>query len=212
MELCLSLLKDKTAKWHRATKFGEGVLAEFATVLQEHLGYPVLSWTRPIKQWGRIHQKVAHTLRENSSCSPQDAADQITDIAGGRLLVIGLSDLDAAEKHFPEFIATTYKFQIWPFKRYVESCRPGGFRGLAGGMHMMSEDLQQYPFEVQIMTPLQDTWDKLQHPVYERIRTSGGGGEPEEVDSWFQCLSERFYVLDQEISQQQQNFRTYGLL
>ena len=211
-EPALAQLREKAAKWHRATKFGELVLREFAQTLREHLGYPVFSCTRPVKKWGRICQKVARNLLEDTECSPDDAAERITDIAGGRVLVVGLDDLATAELQFKEFINIKYGLEAWDFERFIETCRPGGFRGLAGGMHIRADELQRFPFELQLMTPLQDTWDKLQHPVYERIRTHGAEGQPSDVDEWFEDLSERFYDLDKEITQKQQNFRSRGFL
>ncbi|MBI2855813.1 MAG: hypothetical protein HYX93_03085 [Chloroflexi bacterium] len=174
------------------------------------MGYPPVSFPRPAKKWSRICEKAASVLSENANCNAQEAADRIRDIAGGRMLVIGLNDLNLARLHLESYV-TNYRRDVsmWEFEDFVETPRPGGFRALAGGV--LLQEVEEFPFELQIMTPLQHAWDQLQHPVYEKAR-SGGRPVPDDVRLWFEDLSRRFYELDMEISKKQLQYRASGLL
>ncbi|MSQ40906.1 MAG: hypothetical protein EXR55_04480 [Dehalococcoidia bacterium] len=211
----LSLLDRKAQGYWAATRVGEKLLGAFARAMEEHFGYPVNWRVRPIKKWSRISMKAAEILRKDTACTASEAANRIADIAGGRVLVLGLRDLHAAKDQFTAYTLSTRKdLQLWGFEDNVSRSRLGGFRALAGGVFITDTPtvLNQYPFELQIMTPLQDAWDKLQHPVYEKARMSGTTSPPSEVVKWFQQLSYRLYRLDKAISTKQESFRSQGLL
>ena len=179
-------------------------------MLQQLLGYPPISFPRDVKKWSRICEKAASVLSENTTCSASEAAERIRDIAGGRILVIGLSDVDLAKDHLVNYVGSSRPdVHLWEFEDYIHTPRIGGFRALSVGASL--DQMQGFPFELQIMTPLQHTWDKLQHPVYEKAR-SKGIVVPPDVEQWFEELSSKLYALDQEISTKQEDYRTRGVL
>jgi ppGpp synthetase/RelA/SpoT-type nucleotidyltranferase len=214
MDRVLALLRAKSTRYWPATSTGESILNALARSLEEHFGYTVLYSLRELKRWSRICQKASGILAGDPNCTPDQVAEQIKDIAGGRILVLGLEDLRAAGDQFSAYINSTRPdLELWPLEDHVVKSRPGGFRALSGGVFInASPILDRYPFELQFMTPLQYAWDKLQHPVYEKVRVRGGQLPPPDVAKWFNNLSKRLYKLDKEISKKQESFRSQGLL
>jgi len=176
------------------------LVQQCANDLGRYFNYGVTRVPRTYKQRSRIWQKALEVHGENPNYPPQQICDSITDIAGCRLLVIGVEDMHSTETHFCTQISTLTEVELLEERReHVDSARDGGFRGIARVIKLTSGRLQSFPYEVQILTYLQHAWDQLQHPLYEEARKKGGKLESG-VKSNFEQLSEKLYELDCNLS------------
>lgn len=202
-----TLLNVKAAQRHEAQDKGDQMLGECAQKLSEYFNYQITRISRTIKKRSRIFGKALEELAEHPECSSIQVCDTITDIAGGRLLVIGVGDIYTAESQLQEIISAISWADLSAERRVtISDPRPGGFRGLARIAYLTAGALNNYPFEIQVMTHLQHAWDQLQHPLYEEARKQGGAVEAE-LNVEFEKLSEQLYDLDQNISELQAKFQ-----
>ena len=197
------LLDEKAAFRPEAQDTGDRLVQQCANDLGRYFNYGVTRVSRTYKQRSRIWQKALEVRRENPNFTPQQICDSITDIAGCRLLVIGVQDMHSTENHFCTQISSLSEVNLLDYRREdIETARDGGFRGIARIIMLTSGRLHNFPYEVQIMTHLQHTWDQLQHPLYEEARKKGGNLEST-VKAKFEELSEKLYILDCDLSDTQ---------
>ncbi len=185
----------------RAQKQGDTVAERVLSDLQGLVGYRLAYVSRQAKSRERWFEKAIEIYRGNPSLSPHDVAGSIKDMAAGRILVVGLRDVGFTHRYFREQVQLNQHLSctmVGDPKEYLGRAKKGGFRGLIQHTELAFSDGRTFPFELQIMTYLQQAWDQLQRRLYEQMRS--GKGVSSAINTSLEELSDKLHELDQEIS------------
>ncbi len=196
------LLERKAVRSLSAQTEANKLLTEITRPLAGYVGYQPIYSARATKSRMRMLQKARSLKTTNPALTPGDLADLITDLAAGRLLVIGLRDIQVSHHFVTQEAADSRRFRLTGEPEiFLETPKPGGFRGLKQNLSIDLPDGGEFPFEFQIMTFLQHNWDQLQHRIYDMIRSGAGAVVPQEVNQRFEDLSNRLYEVDRYIDE-----------
>jgi ppGpp synthetase/RelA/SpoT-type nucleotidyltranferase len=174
---------------------GETALKPILSQLANVVGYRPGLYPRTIKSIPRAMRKAMEVYERDSYLTARQVADRITDFAGGRLLVIGLHDVRLAH----DFVCSCLGGYGIPLRIAgdgdicLDPPKASGWRGLKQPLKMQAQG-QEFPYELQIMTYLQHSWDQLEHRLYEIARA--GGEPPTHLREEFLKLSDELYKMD----------------
>jgi ppGpp synthetase/RelA/SpoT-type nucleotidyltranferase len=190
-------IASRMVRAQRAQREAELGMRAALLQVEKFFSYRLLFVPRTIKSRERIRQKLNDLRTRVGDKAAPDLLDLLTDLAGGRILVIGVRDLSQAL----EFVCEQLREAGWSrdgeFETYIETAKkPGGFRG-AKALVRVPQSPGTFPFELQAMSYLQHTWDLLQHHVYEERRR--GIAVSRSVEEHFESFSDRLYAVDCEI-------------
>src|SRR5207248_665100 len=82
-------------------------------------------------------------------------------------------------------------------KVYIDAPKIGGFRGMIQKTEI-AVAADHFPYELQLLTYLQHTWDQLQHRFYELLRASKGERTEAQrkIETQFEEMSRRLIEED----------------
>lgn len=167
--------------------------------VERYFSYRLLFVPRTVKSRGRIGEKLDKLRATRGDKSVSELLDLVTDLAGGRVLVVGVKDLRQVVDILSEKLRDAGWLPDGDREEFIESSKkPGGFRGVKA-LKLVPQVAGSFPFELQAMSYLQHSWDLLQHHVYEERRK--GSRLDSAVDVRFAKLSDRLYEVDCEIDQ-----------
>jgi ppGpp synthetase/RelA/SpoT-type nucleotidyltranferase len=168
---------------------------------QRILGYRLHVTPRAVKTRERAMEKAREIWAKDvdRKLSPEEIANSISDLAGARVLVVGISDIHHVHRFICSPATCPSRMKIVASAReFLSSPRDSGWRGLVQSMSVEVGDGSEWPFELQILTYLQHSWDQLQHVVYEESRRPGGSVSGEVVAA-FKRMSDSLHQSDLEM-------------
>ena len=168
---------------------GEAILKLFIARLNATSGRTALLVSRKTKRVSRVIQK--HKQYVADGCSEEEAIKKIRDLAGSRILVCCLRDVNYAHELFCKYIERRKRVCLVDGDCESHS-RDTGYRALHQNTLVKLRNSNWFPFEVQFLTFVQHTWDQIQHPVFESPPLYS-----EELRSGLRALSDEFHRLCQ---------------
>lgn len=176
---------------------GNSLLNQFKGTVEPFLEYNPLIVPRQSKQRSRVWEKAWQFVESVKNPTPDDVVERIRDLAGGRILVIGIDDIKLVYQNFRLFIEDKDHHSLYGEPRiHLKCANEGGFRGLIQDTNIVVPSGDSLPFEVQILTLMQHCWAELEHRIYEQTRSSNDGVVPDSVTTGFRLLSDKMYKLD----------------
>ncbi len=196
------LLQSKWLRSGEAQRQAKELLRPMSDWLSEHLGYRVLFIERPTKKHWRLIEKADELRGKYPIRTPEQVVSEVRDLAGGRFLVLTLTDVKLVLRSLLQFEKETQGITlVGPPRDFSSTPRPGGFRGITQALDMLLSDGTSYPYELQIMTFLQHEWDQVQHRFYEIDRMPLLHPNRVELAGRFEQLSEELHRAQQVIDQ-----------
>ena len=149
---------------------------------------------RSQKRQSRIVSKIERYRQNDQTLDLKGAVDQVTDFAGGRLLVHYIGDVAPLFNFICEVISERTDIDLnGECDNYIHSPRDSGFRALMQPTLIQIQPDIWFPFEIQIMTYLAHDWDQKQHVIYENADEA-----PESVQATLRALAYRLLEADEK--------------
>lgn len=121
------------------------------------------------------------------------------DIIRFRIVCNYLSDIYDLDEKIRDFVKESDKFELEDSEDHIEtpySIRKAGHRAIQYRFRF-SDVNTTFPFEVQLMTMLQNAWDKKDHHlIYEHERIGEGADIPITLKNRIAAMSDALYVAD----------------
>lgn len=121
---------------------------------------------------------VGKLQRKGMPVTPESARNNLTDIAGVRVICCYIDDIYA----IADLLTDHSAFQLRKIKDYIKNPKPNGYRSF----HMildvpvyMSNGKEIAPVEIQIRTIAMDFWASLEHKIHYKFE----GDAPEHIKS-----------------------------
>lgn len=196
-ELFDRLLSKKTTNGEYARLLGGSFLGSLVETYSIPEGTPKPFFVlRDFKSRNRILKKVQRYIEEEPILGLQGALDKLPDYTGGRLIVYLVDSVNHLYEHVCSFIESS---DSWRFdgecSDNISTPRESGWRGLTQKMLVTIEPDTWFPFEVQILTLLQHTWDQLQHRIYEDPDKI-----PDHLKKFFRDMSDSLHKADTDLN------------
>jgi ppGpp synthetase/RelA/SpoT-type nucleotidyltranferase len=189
------LVADKAWEAQKAHALGEPFLLSLArdAPLPENTPRP---WhIMKQKSRNRILRKVRRYLANDSELDLGGAIDKVPDYAGGRLIVYCIGEARVLHTYIRDVVESRPDWRLEESSDNLYDARTSGWRGLTLNMSLLTGPDIWFPFELQILTFLQHTWDQLHHRIYEdpdRI--------PENLKEFFRRVSDDLHRVDIQLN------------
>lgn len=195
------LVTQATTRSFQAQVRVNRVMTSAEKELKAQFGYRILYVTRLTKDMTRVMQKVLLEVKTAPPATPLATIvrNATSDLAGGRLLVVGTQQTAAVLQAVRAMLAQK-GWALGKPGQYVRAPKPGtnGWRGIVQDVQVPIGGGVTAPFQLQVMTYLQHAWDQLEHAFYEHRRT--GGGFPASAARSLGRLSKDLYIQDRAMS------------
>ena len=152
-----------------------------------------------------IHN-IESRIKTPQSMTPESARNNLTDIAGVRVICCYIDDIYA----IADLLTDHSAFQLRKIKDYIKHPKPNGYRSF----HMildvpvyMSNGKEIAPVEIQIRTIAMDFWASLEHQL--RYKSTGDSKIAESLTGELKDCSETIADIDQKM---QDMFKKINLL
>jgi len=149
---------------------------------------------------------VGKLQRKEMPVTPESARNNLTDIAGVRVICCYIDDIYA----IADLLTDHSAFQLRKIKDYIKHPKPNGYRSF----HMildvpvyMSNGKEIAPVEIQIRTIAMDFWASLEHQL--RYKSTGDSKIAESLTGELKDCSETIADIDQKM---QDMFKKINLL
>ena len=137
---------------------------------------------------------VGKLQRKGMPVTPESACNNLTDIAGVRVICCYIDDIYA----IADLLTDHSAFQLRKIKDYIKNPKPNGYRSF----HMildvpvyMSNGKEIAPVEIQIRTIAMDFWASLEHKIYYKFE----GHAPSYISHDLQECSKIVSELDEKM-------------
>ncbi|TWG97765.1 putative GTP pyrophosphokinase [Nocardioides sp. J9] len=148
-------------------KFGLDEMLTKINILREELsfrgtGNPIEHVSSRLKTIESLREKAE---RIGCPLELEAIAEQITDIAGVRIVCAFISDA----YQVLDMLTTQPDVTVRTIKDYVARPKPNGYRSLHAIVEIpvfLSDDVRQVPIELQIRTVAMDFWASVEHKIY----------------------------------------------
>lgn len=150
-----------------------------------------------VKSTDSIIEKIWRNLQNSGTCNKENFHESMEDILRFRILCNYLTDIKALKKFLPEKMSEKGYEIVNGIKDFIEQCPEDRKRGhrAVHFVFKISLNKKDFLFEVQLMTLLQNAWDKKDHHlVYEYRRRSEE--VPLELKIRSYAMSEMLFVAD----------------
>ncbi len=149
---------------------------------------------------------VEKMQRKGLPVTPECARENLTDIAGVRVICCYIDDIYA----IADLLSKKSGFQRIKIKDYIKNPKPNGYRSfhmiLNVPVHMSSGE-QQAPVEIQIRTIAMDFWASLEHQLHYKST-----GDPEVAATLTDELKECANTIAETDEKMQDMFKKINLL
>ena len=137
---------------------------------------------------------VGKLQRKGMPVTPESARNNLTDIAGVRVICCYIDDIYA----IADLLTDHSAFQLRKIKDYIKNPKPNGYRSF----HMildvpvyMSNGKEIAPVEIQIRTIAMDFWASLEHKIYYKFE----GDAPDYISRDLRECAEMVSTLDEKM-------------
>lgn len=163
----VSALAQELGEFLLHYKFGLDEMLTKINILREELsfrgtGNPIEHVSSRLKS---VESLRAKATRLGVSHELDEIAEQITDIAGVRIVCSFISDA----YQVLDMLTTQSDITVRVIKDYIARPKPNGYRSLHAIVELpvfLSDDVRRVPIELQIRTVAMDFWASVEHKIY----------------------------------------------